>query len=119
MGKTIAMVFSGLIVAGGAVAGMYSYGVFCGGDDHGCCAVVQHDCCATSSGCCDSEKDASQVAALAIAGPVAAVPTTSQVSAMLPCCKAALAKPNCCEDACSADTSPALSAVMGVTAIAK
>jgi hypothetical protein len=120
MGKTIALVCSGLIVAAGAVTGMYSYGVFCDGGDHGCCQVTVHDCCGASSGCCDSEQDATTTAALAVAGPVAAVPMTSQVSAGLPaCCRAAAVKVNCCEDARDGNAASGVSAAVGVTATAK
>ena len=119
MGKTIAMACAGLIVAAGAMTGMYSYGLLCDGGDHGCCMTVKHDCCDGSDGCCDPEKDATQCAALAAAGPVAAVPMTSQVSAGLPaCCRAAATKVNCCEDACDGTAVSGVSAIVGVPATA-
>jgi len=121
MGKIIAIACAGLIVAGGATMGLYSYGAFCGGHDHGCCEVVSHDCCGPS-GCCPSDEDAAQSAAIAVAGPAAAIPATTPISTVVPfCCgtKSAPVKAACCEDDCCNESGAGLNAVVGVAATTK
>src|SRR5438876_822807 len=117
MGKIIAIACAGLIVAGGATFGLYSYGVFCGGSDHGCCEVMTHDCCGPV-GCCESEQDAATTAAIAAAGPVAAFPATSPISTTFPPCCAApktlASKTACCEEAGGIESSAGLNPVVRV-----
>lgn len=96
MGKLIAIVGAGLVAAGGTAFGLYSFtDVFDSNPDLGNCAVVQGRTCGGPTGCCSLEEAPSLTAAVAIAGPAAAIEERSPVSAnsgceLTPCCEVRL-----------------------------